>query len=278
MKITLPTARDLDTASMIGDAAFVLVSAAGGSMIVARNDYTARGDDYELGVGAQLLRFGIYDPGGLNGLVSLVTEARARNGDGVVVIDGGANVGGYLVPLARCMAGWGTVLGFEPQERLFYALCGNIALNNCDNASAYRAALGRKDALIEFPVPDYHRAGHFSGVNALGQADIGQVMTKTRKTPVKMIDSLELARLDVLKLDLEGMEIEALEGARETIAHCSPAIFAEHIHCGAPRLRRLFDSLGYQSEVYGIDMVAARGPNEIVSRLATANAGTACAR
>jgi FkbM family methyltransferase len=51
-----------------------------------------------------------------------------------VAIDCGANIGTHTIEWAKKMTGWGAVIGIEAQERIFYALAGNIAINNCFNA------------------------------------------------------------------------------------------------------------------------------------------------
>jgi hypothetical protein len=53
------------------------------------------------------------------------------------------------------MRGWGMVLAVEAQERVFYALAGNIALQNCFNARALWAALGDAPGELSIPEPDY---------------------------------------------------------------------------------------------------------------------------
>jgi hypothetical protein len=57
------------------------------------------------------------------------------------------------------------------------------------------------------------------------------------KVPCHKIDSLAFARLDLLKIDVEGMEAHVLYGGRETIARCKPVVIAEHIFCSPEVLR-----------------------------------------
>ena len=49
------------------------------------------------------------------------------------------------------MTGWGSIEAFEPQERIYYALAGNIAINNLFNARAIFAAVGETDGWITVP-------------------------------------------------------------------------------------------------------------------------------
>jgi FkbM family methyltransferase len=53
------------------------------------------------------------------------------------------------------MHGWGQVIAIEAQERVYYALAGNIAINNCFNARAMLAAVGNQSGVLRIPRPDY---------------------------------------------------------------------------------------------------------------------------
>ena len=66
---------------------------------------------------------------------------RRHYGEGVLAIDCGANIGVHTIEWAKAMTGWGSVLAIEAQERIYYALAGNIAINNCFNAFAIHAAV-----------------------------------------------------------------------------------------------------------------------------------------
>jgi methyltransferase FkbM-like protein len=69
------------------------------------------------------------------------------------------------------------------------------------------------------------------------------------------IDSLKLERLDLLKLDIEGMEEEALAGAEQTIEVCHPAMLIEHIFCGIDRLKELLEPKRYEAFQFAQNMV-----------------------
>lgn len=204
--------------------AFVLAAVQGAPMIVNRLDYDAKKGD--AGVGMDLLRDGTRSDGLGLVVAKLILSQRAIRGDGVVLIDGGANIGSYTVPWAQLMADWGRVIAFEPQQWPFYALCGNIALNNCFNVEARRQALSHSCGSIGCPAHD-PRVPHNSGGVVLGEGD---------HVPMVSIDSLKLDRLDILKLDLEGMEPDAIAGAKQTIARCQPMIVAEGFICGPHRI------------------------------------------
>src|SRR5260370_16749261 len=56
---------------------------------------------------------------------------------------------------AKRMTGWGSVLAIEAQERIYYALAGNIALNNCFNSVPLPATILYKPTVIIFPFRVY---------------------------------------------------------------------------------------------------------------------------
>ena len=58
----------------------------------------------------------------------------------------------------------GKVYSFEAQEKLFYALAGNIAINNCFNVSAKNAAVGSRVGNINIPQPNYLESGSYGSL------------------------------------------------------------------------------------------------------------------
>jgi FkbM family methyltransferase len=231
--------------------AFVLQNSPHGTLIVNRFDYNYIRDKW-YGVGAQLLENGAYDLDQITVLKQLLTQKREHAGDGVVMLDCGANIGVLAVDLANFMRGWGYLIAIEPQERLFYALCGNLAVNNCFNARAIWAAVDAENGFIDIPQPNYCRPGSFGSFELrqqLGTEPIGQSIDYSKPTSTVntlTIDSLELKRVDLLKLDVEGMELAALNGAIETIKRTRPMIHVEVVKTERDELENLLAPLGYK--------------------------------
>lgn len=160
--------------------------------------------------------------------------------DHCVVLDGGANIGFVSVPAAQQIAQKkGVVYAFEPQRMIFNALCGTIALNNIDNLFLSQKALGDTAGTVFVPPVDYGKPADFGMVqlnnNATGEA-----------VEVITVDSLNLERLDFFKLDVEGYEIAALQGAQETLKRCEPWCWIEYWKTGQDAIMRCFDGLNYK--------------------------------
>ncbi|MEJ6021570.1 FkbM family methyltransferase [Ramlibacter sp. PS4R-6] len=241
--------------------AYVLAATNHGTMIVNRNDHYEPRPDATLGVGAQLLWNSAFDPEEVELALGLLGLRRANFGDGVVAIDGGANVGVHTIEWARHMHGWGRVIAFEAQEPVFYALAGNVALNNCWNATARWCALGEAEGFIDVPEPDYLRPGTFGSLELrrrertqfIGQ-DVSYDPEDCVKTPMVSIDSLALERLDFIKLDVEGMEVDVLRGAAATLARCKPIVLAEMIKADRKDLIACLEDAGYEVITEGLDI------------------------
>ena len=228
---------------------FVLGSTRHGPMIFSHMDFARTSEGNMYGVGAQLVHFGAYDRDQVDTIKSLLLLRRRAFGNGVVMLDGGANVGALTVDCATFMMGWGAVIAVEPQEGIYYALCGNIALNNLFNARAVLGALDSANGWIEVPQPDYCVPGSFGSLELKRetQSDLGQQPQRRSRVAKMRIDKMEFDRLDLLKLDVEGMEIEALEGAIQTINMKRPIVYAEHAKCGKEKLTGFLSSLGYKT-------------------------------
>ncbi len=253
---------------------FVLAGSDQGTFIVNRNDYNAHAPGQAFGVGHELLTQGSYSRTEIETINVLLNWRREIHGDGVVVLDCGANIGMHTICLARHMTGWGSVQAFEAQERIFYALAGNICLNNCANARATLAAVSDRDGRLWIPVPDYDRPGSFGSLElspAYVAEDIGQPIdyTLSKSQPVSAIrlDSLPLPRVDFLKIDVEGMELAVLNGARDLIAQCQPYLLVENIKCEKQALEVFLAVAGYRTWGFGLNTLAFPADDPCVSRI-----------
>src|SRR5262249_21617820 len=121
-------------------------------------------DGGTIGVGHQILESAVFDPNEVELALQLIETRRRYYGDGVVAIDCGANIGVHAVEWATAMTGWGSVVAIEAQERVYYALAGNIAINNCFNAIAMHAAVSTEPGVMHMPNPDYTTPSSFGSL------------------------------------------------------------------------------------------------------------------
>jgi FkbM family methyltransferase len=251
--------------------AFVLAASEHGTMIVSRLDYRMSSPSLGVGVGYQVLEFGAFDADEVTMALTLLELRRNYFGDGVVAIDCGANVGVHTIEWAKRMTGWGQVLAIEAQERIYYALAGNIAINNCFNAVALNLAISNKPGVLMVPQPNYLVPASYGSLELRQSAKteyIGQPVDysegKLASLQAISIDALNLPRIDFIKLDIEGMEMEALDGAEESVARHRPVILVEAIKSDAAKISAWLTSRGYAIARAGINMLAVHKSDPIL--------------
>lgn len=254
--------------------AFVLASSNHGTMIVNRLDYRMTGPDQGFGVGRQLLESGAFDPLEVELALQLLEARRKFHGDGAVAIDCGANIGVHTIEWATAMTGWGSVIAIEAQERIYYALAGNIAVNNCFNAIAMNAAVSSTNGIIKIPMPDYLAPASFGSLELRPRPDtefIGQAIDYADEATVPVqqlaLDTLQLPRVDLIKIDIEGMEMEALAGAVDTIARCRPVVLIEQIKSDRDGMRAWLAERGYELADAGMNLLAIHSGDATLSVL-----------
>jgi FkbM family methyltransferase len=249
--------------------AFITAATDHGTMIVNRFDQVVAEPNVAFGVGLQLLENGCYDPGEVSLLLEVLDLRRRCYGNGVVAIDCGANIGVHTIEWPKHMTGWGEVVAIEAQERIYYALAGNIAINNCFNARAINAAVSAQTGTMKVPVPNYFAHGSFGSLELKYREQtefIGQPInysdSKMVGIPMLSIDSLKLARADLIKIDVEGMEMEALAGGANTIETLRPMLLIEIIKSDKDAMRAWLEQRGYIAIPAGMNFLAVHNADK----------------
>ncbi|WP_211461061.1 FkbM family methyltransferase [Collimonas silvisoli] len=254
--------------------AFVLAASNHGSMIVNRNDYHMINATEGYGVGYQILSKSSFDESEIGFALALLNCRRKHFGDGVVALDGGANIGVHTIEWARHMHGWGRVLSFEAQEAVYYALAGNVALNNCLNARVRLAALGETCGELTVPAPDYFTPASFGSLEMRqndGNEFIGQQISyeasACNTVPLVSLDSLNMGRLDLVKLDVEGMEIDVLRGARSVLSKQHPIMIVEVLKSDRAAIENFVTGLGYRVFPAGLNIIAVHTTDPTIHQI-----------
>lgn len=166
---------------------------------------------------------------------------------GDFVLDIGANIGAHTIVFSQLVQDTGTVLAFEPERINYYSLCGNIAINNCYNTVAFQQAVGKAQGMIKVPLLDRTQTTNYGAVELTKDWSD----SATYEVPAITIDTLTLSKCNFVKMDIEGMEQEALEGAVKTIAKLKPILYLEDDRPEkSDSLRKYVVSLGYTITVH----------------------------
>lgn len=155
---------------------------------------------------------------------------------GKVIIDIGANVGNHLVYFGKFMAPK-EIIPFEPHPAALEQLRENIALNNLSsvNQDYLGVGLGAK-------------RGSFSLVENMDIVQASLITSDTGMIQVFALDEMIKGPVHFIKIDVEGMEMEVLKGARETLMRERPLIMVEVHDQHEEELTKMLHELGYVVE------------------------------
>jgi FkbM family methyltransferase len=161
-----------------------------------------------------------------------------RRGD--VFLDLGAHIGKYSCIAAGLVGERGRVVAIEPHHGNFRALVRNLELNKIKNVVALNLAAYDQDGLVEL----------FEGANSSGRSSIklndgvGSEMVRARALDgVPEVAGLE--RIDLVKVDVEGAEWEAISGMKGILRAHKPRLLIEVWEIA--KMKPLLLEIGYTS-------------------------------
>ncbi|CAE8625359.1 unnamed protein product, partial [Polarella glacialis] len=180
-------------------------------------------------------REGTFEPEELELFKSLVHE-------GDVYCDLGSHVGSYALPMASHVGINGRVYAFEPFRLVFQLLMGNVAINGLANVYGNNVAVGAKAEVRSVKSPALTRSSNIGATSVYNQArehyGENQVLQYEGTENVKVItfDSLNLQKVNFMKIDVEGALDKVLRGGQRTIKRFRPIIACEHGEGNGPPL------------------------------------------
>ena len=191
---------------------------------------------------------------------------------GNTVMDIGANIGEWTLRMANSVGSAGRVFSFEPNPLIKQSLNKTLRINNLAQVILSQVALDNCSGDSEFTIPFDENDRAIHGESRLGAEEgnwnIFTDVTKTKTIKVETItldefaSKQDMARLDFVKIDVEGKEIQVLEGGQETFSRFTPALILE-VGCeeevDRKKIAELLQSWGYS--ITGI--IVAHGVVEI---------------
>jgi len=155
---------------------------------------------------------------------------------GDVFVDVGAHVGWYTLRAARAVGPAGLIIALEPDPINRHQLEKNLALNKVRNCEVVPLAAWSRPGQVRWrpgQQPVWHRIDEQEGSEVIEATKVDELVAKRN-----------LERVDWLKMDIEGGEVEALKGAVATLRRFRPALFIE-VHETLGHLNVLLSGLGY---------------------------------
>jgi len=189
---------------------------------------------------------------------SLLNLARDYVKPGDVVWDIGANIGLFSFAAAYFSQAKGQVISFEPDAWLIQLLRRSCSLQNSATTAPVQivpVAVAETCDLRTFNIANRSRATNF--LEGYGHSQTGGVSEKQTVMCVSL-DWLadRLSTPHVVKIDVEGAEIEVLKGGTQLFAKAKPIIICEVAEANGAAVFELLDSSGY--DIYDGDVDANR--------------------
>jgi len=157
-------------------------------------------------------------------------------------IDIGANVGRYALRMAEIVGNNGAVLAFEPNVRIFNILTNLVYFSGKNNITLLNAGVSNKVGFFElnesWNIPKINHYFNTNTDSTIG-GNFGNVLT------IRLDDLHIERRVSLIKIDIEGMELDACLGMRNMLEIHDPVIIIEN---NSPEVTRFLETLGYYSE------------------------------
>lgn len=220
---------------------WTVVNEAPAPVVVERDGLVLFADPADVHIGAPLIAGEAHDAH-----VAAFLREHVREGD--VVLDIGANIGLLAHVAAQCVGARGRVIAVEPLARNRALLARAAQANGFDQVELIAAAASDRAGELELrthPTTSNSATPAASGPRL--RADGGEML----RVPIVVLDdALNLPRLDVVKIDVEGMEPLALRGLERHIARHRPLIVSE-FHPQAMRAASGVEASDYLSWLRG---------------------------
>ncbi len=151
--------------------------------------------------------------------IGMLEDIKKRIGENKIIVDIGAFMGNHTIYFSKiCKAK--KVYSFEPQNNIYEILKRNVELNNVqDVVKHFNMGIGKEHLTASIDVVDVHNFG-MSKINKSVKGGI----------EIDSLDNIllqEIDRVDMIKIDVEGMGMDVLEGAEEILRKYKPLIYIE---------------------------------------------------
>jgi FkbM family methyltransferase len=179
--------------------------------------------DLNEGIDFSIYLLGAFEPGTQKTLQKLV-----KPGD--VVFDIGANIGAHTLSMARSVGELGKVYAFEPADFAFAKLQRNLALNPELQARTFPQQILLSASSAGSPPSEIYASWPFQSAEPVHPKLRGRLVSAEHAT-VETLDHFvqcnDIARLDLIKMDVDGHELPVLQGAAETLRRFRPVLVME---------------------------------------------------
>ena len=174
-------------------------------------------------------------------------------------IDIGANCGRYSIMIANQLKENSKVISIEPEKKNFNSILDNIKVNNLENVVPLKLACSDNNIHELKLYLSSENAGH----NIQNHQNSNTFETVECKTIDTIVNDLKLDRVDLIKIDVEGLEKEVIMGSLEIIKRFHPNIICEIFNL--KEIEDIVLPLGYKIEQINSNNYFLRWKNDNIS-------------
>ena len=185
----------------------------GNKMILSLKDF---------GISRELALYGFHEKNSTRQIKNILKP-------GMKIVEVGANIGYYALIEAKLIGKSGIVYAFEPSPNNFEFLKRNIALNKYKNVEIYKKAIGPETGTSKFFVAN--RSNLSSLIKREDWASLYNDNNCIDVAVIKLDEFLKDKKVDLIRMDIEGYELEVLKGLKDTLSsYDAPQYFFIEIH------------------------------------------------
>ena len=204
--------------------------------IISSDGHKMRVNPFDMYISGELAQWGHWEPHIRGVLQELCKE-------GMNFIDVGANIGAHTLYMSKLVGPTGRGFAFEPCNSHSSVLFYNLMTNNCFNTTVYQYGCSdtEETMYVEERFTMTKKQNNFGGITLQNKK------SENNDEPIqtRVLDNMNLPKIDIVKIDAEGMEERVIKGMREIIKRDKP-IFIVEIHSICEQsMFQLLSSIGY---------------------------------
>ena len=174
----------------------------------------------DLIIGQALREYGEWAQGELDFLLDIIDA-------GNTVIDAGAFIGTHTLAFARHVGPEGQIYAFEPHPIAFELLKLNIEQNELPNIKPFDVALSDTKGTLHVPKAVLNDVENPEQLSLSIGSEVASKDADSVDIKLVPLDQCKMDRCDLIKIDVEGMELNVLKGSAKTLRRFRPLVFAE---------------------------------------------------
>jgi FkbM family methyltransferase len=170
--------------------------------------------------------------------------------EGDCIADLGANIGVYALELSRLAGAAGRVYSFEPILENFKILEGVTRTRRLSNVRLHRAAIGATTGRCEMVIPKVQGFSGLYTAHLIRAGDEGEIEVVDVFALDDLVQKNEMARVDFIRADVAGAELEVIGGSRNLLSTQRPGLLLGVSRRNGDQVFAALKDYGYRAFLY----------------------------